>query len=141
VETLIIFLGVVALGYYAYTQETGNDPLGLTSLSYSDVATLAANAGWTDDDLSIAIAVCFGESSGNPNAQNLADPNGGSFGLWQINQPNIPQGSNVFDPATNAAIAYSVWQSQGWSAWGAYTNGSYEKYLAQAQTAAGEING
>lgn len=75
-------------------------------------------------------AVAMAESSGNPNAHN---PSGAS-GLWQIMPSHTRDsgwnlGSNFYDPATNARMAYFVLHRQGYKAWTTYTSGAYKNYL------------
>lgn len=70
----------------------------------------------------------------NPSAANRSDVHKdaygnviciGSFGLFQISCHS----GEVYDPAKNVAIAYQKYQARKWQPWGAYTNGSYLKYL------------
>ena len=75
-------------------------------------------------------ALAMAESSGDPNAHN---PSGAS-GLWQIMPSHASDkgwtyGTNFYDPATNARMAYFVLHHQGYSAWTTYTNGAYRKFL------------
>jgi soluble lytic murein transglycosylase-like protein len=107
-----------------------------SNLQYSDLVTLAQNAGFDDTDTAAAIALA--ESSGNPNA--VGDLTlGGSYGLWQINLKAHPEYADnpdqLFDPATNADAAYSVYQSQGFQAWTTYNTGAYQKYSQGTQVA------
>ena len=67
-----------------------------------------------------------------------------SYGLWQINmlgalgparrkQFGLSSNDDLKDPLTNAKAAKAIFDSSGFGAWGAYTNGSYNKYLPAAQ--------
>lgn len=69
-------------------------------------------------DPALVLAIIEQESGFNPNAVNLNDPNGGSFGLMQMQVPTAkdmgyasddPRG--LFDPATAIAlgVAYLGW--------------------------------
>ena len=90
-----------------------------------------------DWDHQIARAVCLAESKGNANAKNHKGKHKGcigSFGLMQIaciHTGGVPE----YDPHENMKVAYQVynnrlkWDSNGWNAWGAYTNGSYKDHL------------
>ena len=69
------------------------------------VCSYAWNCAW-------ALAVMYCESSGNPNAYNPAGP---YIGLFQLHES---LGSDLFNPATNIATAYSLYLSHGPSAWG-----------------------
>jgi phage protein D len=85
------------------------------------------------------------ESGGNSRALNNNPATGDlSYGLWQINmigqlgpdrrrQFGLSSNDALYDPATNARVARSIYQSQGIRAWGAYTNGSYRQFLPAAQ--------
>jgi Transglycosylase SLT domain len=63
-------------------------------------------------DCSWALSVMYCESGGNPNAYNPAGP---YIGLFQIHES---LGTDLYDPATNIATAYSLYLSHGPSAWG-----------------------
>lgn len=89
-----------------------------------------------DWDVRTAMAVMQQESTMNgipcnPNARNDADNHMswagcmGSFGLFQINCSH----GQLFDPAQNVAVAYSMYKARGWQPWSAYTTGAYAKYL------------
>ena len=80
----------------------------------------------------------MGESSGNPYAFNGKGADQ-SYGLMQINmlgdmgperrsQFGLKSNEELYDPVKNMQAAFKIYQSQGWGAWGAYTNGSYLKY-------------
>jgi len=105
--------------------------------SYSDLVTLATNAGFSGDDANTAAAIALAESSGNPNA--VGDLNitpGGSIGLWQINLKAHPEytAEELKDPQTNANAAFAVYNEQGWGAWSTYNSGAYEAYLQNSST-------
>lgn len=81
-----------------------------------------------DWDVRIAMAIMQAESSCNPNAANWNDNHGvckGSFGLFQISC----HGGAIYDPAANVQVAWQKYQARGWQPWGAFTNGSYLKFL------------
>lgn len=74
---------------------------------------------WNKD---VAYNVMVAESGCNANNQNLGDYHSfagcrGSFGLFQINCSH----GQVYDPAKNVAIAYSMWKASGWQPWSATT--------------------
>lgn len=110
-------------------------------LSAADIATYAANAGFSGQDLATAVAIALAESlpSGNPNSYNPetkaagGTPQGqGSYGLWQIYLKKHPEfaGQNLFDPQTNANAAYSIYSRRGgFSDWSTYNSGVYAQYL------------
>jgi Lysozyme like domain len=93
------------------------------------IAELAKTVGFPDPVLAAAIAMA--ESGGNPKA--VADtPAELSVGLWQINlkahkQYTRPQMEN---PLLNAKAAFAISrQGKDWRPWGAYTNGSYKRFV------------
>jgi hypothetical protein len=97
-------------------------------LTAQQIASLWVQYGGDPTTAPLAAAIALAESSGDPNAYNGRDPNGGSFGLFQIN--GIHGAAATYDLATNIRYAISL-SSNGtdWSPWGAYTNGSYQRYL------------
>lgn len=90
-----------------------------------------------DWDVSIAMAVMQAESGCNPGAENWSDSHGscsGSKGLFQLAcfWPGALGYSyeSLYDPASNVAMAYQIYKrGDSWRPWGAYTNGSYSRYL------------
>lgn len=111
----------------------------MANLSRSQIASLARGAGFTGNDVDIAVAVALAESGGNPRAHNATPPDN-SYGLWQINmlgalgpdrrkRLDISSNDALYDPATNARAAYLIWQGSGWKAWTTYTRGTYKKYM------------
>jgi hypothetical protein len=81
--------------------------------------------------MATARAICYAESGGNANASNYNDKHNGcigSFGLMQI--ACIHTGKIAeYDPVKNMDKAFEIYSRQGWKPWGAYTNGSYLKFL------------
>jgi len=105
-------------------------------LDFNSLVLLAQGAGFTDSDAQVAAAIALAESGGNPAAvgdQNLAPSNGPSIGLWQINigaRANPQYASqNLYDPQSNAAAAYAIYQAQGFGAWSTFTSGRYQAFL------------
>lgn len=94
----------------------------------------AYNAGFTGDNLPIAVAVAYAESSGNTSATHHNRNGTVDYGLWQINSSHSGEFnmSNWSDGAANARMAYQVWKMQGWNAWVTYSSGAYMLYMAKA---------
>jgi Lysozyme like domain len=143
---LVIILALVGLGGYELYNSGQLSSLtswfqsqtGIGTLNAVQIAQYAINAGWTQPDLTTAVAIALAESSGNPSAvgdQNLAPSNGPSYGLWQINVGAHPEyaGDNLFDPQTNANDAYELYEASGFSPWASYNSSKYLQYLTQAQ--------
>lgn len=80
--------------------------------------------------------ICFRESRGQVDAINSDDPNGGSFGLMQINaihlrdievRPHLWRGVEVCSVTTtddllvgwkNICVAAHLYRAEGWDPWG-----------------------
>ena len=91
--------------------------------------------GWPADQLGMVVAIAQRESRCQPDAFNPSDPNGGSYGIMQINgfwcQPSRywPNGylqayglltscADLYDRETNLRAALAIYQySNGWRAW------------------------
>lgn len=121
------------------------------TLTREQIAGFASRAGFTGNDLNIAVAVALAESRGNPNAHNSTPPDD-SYGLWQINMlgslgPDrrkrfgISSNSQLFDPATNAHAAYMIWQGSGWKAWSTFTSEKYKQFLQGGNPVLGAVVG
>lgn len=111
----------------------------MANLSRSEIRSYASAAGFTGNNLDIAVAVALAESEGNPRAHN-GEGRDDSYGLWQINMlgdmgPDrrkrfgLKSNADLFDPATNARVAYGIWKSEGWSPWTTYTRGTYKEHM------------
>lgn len=88
------------------------------------------------EEADIARAVAMAESKMNSQAINHSDGHGvcrGSFGTMQIACIHTERFGvelkDLLDEETNIRIASEIWKEQGWTPWGAYTSGSYKKYL------------
>lgn len=87
---------------------------------------------WPESERPTAAAVCMAESGGRADAQNCSTGRECSLGLWQINvwaHPQYDPDRLLSDPDYNARAAREIWDRQGWQAWGAYTAGTYRRYL------------
>ena len=128
------------------SQQTGDTPTpgkGSSSAPQGLVSKqqgyqLLVDQGMDHNNATIGAAIMMGESSGKPGALN--DNGEYSLGLWQHNRDTgedrrsfygISDWSELSDPVTNARATYRLWKRAGgqWTDWGAYTNGSYKKYL------------
>ena len=109
--------------------------------STAQIAQGLREAGFPEPIIPTMTAVIQAESSGNPFAHNPSAPDD-SYGLAQINmyggleaerlkQFGLKSKEQLFDPATNLRAAKQIYDQQGLGAWGAYTNGSYKKFLGQ----------
>src|SRR5882757_185597 len=115
------------------------------SLTAEQIKYFASQQGFTGGDLNTAVAVALAESGGNP-AQHTVSSKDDSYGLWQINmigklgpdrmkQFGLKNANELLDPNVKAKAAHIIFARDGWKAWGAYTNNSYKKFVAQATSA------
>ena len=107
-------------------------------LSAVDVVNAAHAGGFPDGELVTAVAIAYAESSWDPNATHHNSDGSTDYGLWQINSVhNFPELTNGQwkDPATNARLAYQVYQGQGWGAWSTHNPTSdpigYARYIGE----------
>lgn len=112
----------------------------MPTLNASQIAAYARAAGFSGQELTVAVAVALGESSGRTTVVNPI----GCVGLWQINQPVHVQSHPTWskewlkNPANNARAAYTLSNGgRNWQPWEAYTNGDYKKHLSAAKRATG----
>lgn len=100
----------------------------------SQIAQVAYNAGFRGNDLAVMVAIALGESGGNVGAHN---PKGeDSRGLWQINvAAHGDRFPNLYDPASNAAAAWALFNDSGFKPWTVYTRGKYKEFMSQALAA------
>ena len=126
-------------GGYNYS---GSNAWGANRLSGLQIAAVAQKAGFTGQNLEIAVAVALAESGGNPRA--IGDRAiGGSFGLWQIYcvahpyliSPSNPDSVAWYDPLTNAQFAYRISGGHNWNPWSTYKHGSYLSHMDEARAA------
>jgi len=105
----------------------------MANLTPQDIAQYAYNAGFRGQDLIYAVAIALRESAGDTKAYNPENaagtrPGSGSRGLWQIYGQAHPEynDDSVYDPAKNAAAAFSVYKAAGnrFTPWSTWNNGS-----------------
>lgn len=108
-------------------------------LSQPQIQSVLLQAGWPNDPalLQTMSAIAYGESSGNTDALNSSGREY-SVGLFQINLDAHPEYSEADrrDPVRNAQAALAIYNGQGFNAWGAYSNGSFRRYLDPSATPA-----
>ncbi|MCF8564379.1 transglycosylase SLT domain-containing protein [Alicyclobacillus tolerans] len=106
----------------------------MTYLPANQVAHYAYDAGFRGNSLVTAVAVADAESTFDTSAIGPGDM---CIGLWQVNKVHDEANpSALFEPSYSARMAYSISnQGTNWSAWTAYTNGSYKRYWSIAETA------
>ncbi|OAA24581.1 transglycosylase family protein [Frankia sp. EI5c] len=106
-----------------------------SDVSIAQAARQAGLSGCRGVSTSTWVAIALAESGGNTKARATGIED--SRGLWQINTWAHPwtKGMNLYDPVTNARAAKKVCAAQGPTAWSAYTNGSYKKFLGRGYAA------
>jgi hypothetical protein len=121
-------------------------------MQQADIVVLARNAGLSAENAVTASAVAMAESGGNER-QITRDSDDESYGLWQINMlgamgPSrrllygLKSNTDLLDPVVNAHVMSAIsHQGNSWSAWGAYTNGSYKKFLPTSSSSKAKLLG
>lgn len=113
-------------------------------VTWLEIAQVAYAAGFRSEALRDAICLTQPESERKSDAFNPEDPNGGSFGLWQINGIHDPNATGtppnmvpsqawidkMFTPAENAKAAFRVWSNNGksFNPWSTFKNGLHEPW-------------
>lgn len=107
----------------------------MPQLSAEQVAQIAYQAGFRDQDLVNIVAIGKRESGYDPAAHRTNKDRSllvGDLGLWQINYTHIPGlrqagiingASDLFDPVTNARAAFYLYQKGGLGPWAAGPGG------------------
>lgn len=119
--------------------------IGGSGSGNSSLMGILSGAGFSGKSLQTAYAIMMAESGGRSGAHNgNAGTGDNSYGLFQINmlgamgperlrQYHLGSNNDLFDPATNARVAYQM--SHGgtkWTDWSTYKSGAYKKYLTGA---------
>ncbi len=109
--------------------ETGAEEAALVSgrlLSAKEIATLLRNAGFPSSEIGPMVCTAKWESAWRDRSTNKNRNGSTDYGLFQINSIHLHDSgcpttaSALFDPATNARCAYSIWKRQGRNAWYGY---------------------
>jgi Lysozyme like domain len=108
------------------------------------VAQAAHDAGFTGNDLVIAIAVAKAESGWRPSVVSPRNPDGTKdCGLWQINSihKDLLRKNSCFDPKANARMARVVWRNANgsWSSWATYQHSKHLQFISEARTLAAGV--
>jgi hypothetical protein len=108
-----------------------------TIANCDDVVSLAGSLGWPASELDTLRRVANAESRCMPWAHNAADPNGGSYGIMQINgfwciptthwpigwlqqQGIVSSCDDLYSATANLQAALAIWHNSGWQAWSTY---------------------
>lgn len=110
-------------------------------MTQGDIEGMLRQAGWPEDLITTMGAVAMAESGGDSGVVNDNRGSGDlSYGLLQINMIDelgpdrmrrygLSSYDDLKDPLTNLRVALQIYREQGIGAWGAYTNGSYRRFL------------
>lgn len=110
-------------------------------LSADQIAVLAYRAGFRGQDIAIAVAVAFAESSGRTDAVNHNTNGSTDSGLMQINSVHTELTGNRFDPQTNMNMAYAIKTRRGsWKDWSTFNSGRYAVFMPAATIAARKLD-
>lgn len=108
------------------------------NLTRGEIQNVMRQAGWAEELIPEFSAVALAESSGDPFAHNPVG-NDDSYGLFQINlkgplrnriqEFGLNGPDDLKNPLVNAKVAWEIYKKEGKTAWGAYTDGRYRKFL------------
>ena len=133
-------------------ESTAPPPPG-SKYNISQLVGLAQRAGFKGENAAIAAGVAMAESGGRTDAHNKNYLRGGgdnSYGLWQINMLDVPgymlgeerrrkfnlkSNNELFNPVTNASVAYKISGGSDFDAWSTYNDGLHIPFLAAARKA------
>jgi len=112
-----------------------------TTVTPLQAASAASAAGFPAAIVPVMVAIAMAESSLNPNATHSNSNGSTDYGLWQINTINrdaLALG-DWRDPATNARMAYMIYQRQGLKAWTVYNTGAYQSKMPKVTADIGAV--
>ena len=139
--------------YYSPTSEEKSGGYTGTGRKFnlSQLIKLAQQVGFKGNNAAVAASVAMAESGGNSKAHNddskkppSQRSGDNSYGLWQINmiddlgpdrrkQYNLKSNDELFDPLTNAKVAYKMSGGSNFGAWSTYKHGKHLAFLPSAQ--------
>jgi hypothetical protein len=102
-------------------------------LNAQQLATAARKAGFTGQDVAVAVAVALAESSGNTEVSHVNSDGSTDYGAWQINSvhSDLLSRYNWRDPVQNAQMAKQIHDSAGgWRPWTTYNSGAYLVHMS-----------
>jgi lysozyme-like protein len=108
------------------------------TLSDTQIATVARNAGFTGGNVATAVAVGLAESGGQTDVTHVNSDGSTDYGVWQINSVHttVLASGSWANPSDNARMAFTVSGGTNWQPWSTYNSGAYLAYLARARVAA-----
>lgn len=105
----------------------------MSTLTINQALDAAKQGGWSGARLVLIVSIAMAESGLRTDAYNSKDPNGGSWGIVQINGAHFHSGGTTktcaLTPVCAFQYAYTLSkQGTDFTPWGAYTNGSYKQF-------------
>lgn len=120
----------------------------MTKLTVTEAQNFAAHAGFSTQQqlqgqdkgysqVQVIVAIAMAESGLNTDSVNTSDPNGGSYGILQINGFWFSHGiskSGALDPQMAFSFSYTTISQHGtnFNDWGTYTSKKYRQFLDAA---------
>jgi murein DD-endopeptidase MepM/ murein hydrolase activator NlpD len=102
----------------------------VATLTTDQLTQYAQQAGFSGAALQNIVAIAQAESGGNTDAYNASDPNGGSYGVLQINGAHGLPTSCMLDPACSFKFAYQLSNNgTNFQPWSTFSNGAYKSFL------------
>lgn len=138
---MIVFGMALSVGVLAVLLfSSGSIDVVNNNLTAAQIAAYARTAGFSDGDLTIAVAVALAESGGKVSAHGDTGIGSGtgSFGLWQIYSDAHPEYgpdfTKLYDPQANANAAFAIFTAAGdsFAPWSTFNSGAYQAYLGFA---------
>jgi hypothetical protein len=109
----------------------------MTKASDAQLAAAARSAGFSGNDVAVAVAVALAESGGQTDVTHSNIDGSTDYGAWQINSvhPQILASGTWSNLSDNAKMAKAVFDGQGWHAWSTYNSGAYLPFLIRGRSA------
>ncbi len=112
----------------------------MPQLTDAQIAGYLRSGGFPPDQIGIGVAIALAESGGRTDALNTANRNGSwDAGLMQVNSIHGYSREWLYNPTNNVAASLRIYRAAGnrWTPWSTYNNGSYRRFLARGNAAAG----
>ena len=137
------FIRKLVLAVTASTALAGGIVFAAPAQAAGDIdlcVSVGRTAGFTGENLVVAVAVAMAESRCDPAARGVNPGHSIDRGLWQINDYYHPDVDDAcaYDALCNARAAYRISDhGTDWTPWTTYRQGTYRQYTSQARAAIG----
>lgn len=107
------------------------------TLNATQIRQYASQAGFSGNNLIIAVAIALAESGGNTSAIGHNSNGTTDRGLWQINSIHTQYDqSRLLEPLYNAQAAFSIsGGGTNFVPWVTFTSGKYQQFISQVRSA------